>query len=708
VSGRDGHLISIEPERYELEAGPAYRFDPTRRDLFCLLGAGLLVLVVAGTPSADAQESGGGGRGGRGTPRDTSAWLHIGEDGIVTAYTGKTEVGQNIRTSLAQAVAEEIRVSVGAVRLVMADTDLTPYDAGTFGSRTTPSMAPQLRRAAAAAREMLIDLAAAAWTVDRATLAVDNGVVRRQEGGSPISYPKLLQGKTLSRAIEEDAPLTPTPKQRVLGVSVSKVDGREFVTGGHRYTSDLRRDGMLYGKVLRPPSFGAKLKSVDLAAAKAVPGATVVRDGDLVGVAAPTTWAAEQALAAIKAEWETPPQSSERDLFTLLRGGEMKMSAREAGADGERSQAEYTVAYIAHVPLEPRAAVAAWEGDRLTVWTGTQRPFGVREELAGAFGIPEARVRVIVPDTGSGYGGKHTGEAAIEAARLAKTTGKPVKLVWTREEEFAWAYFRPAGVIGVAATVGKDGIITAWECDNYNSGGSGLRSPYEVANRREEFHRTDSPLRQGSYRGLAATANHFARESHMDDLARAAGMDPLTFRMRNLKDDRVRAVLQAAADRFGWVGRRRAPGRGFGLAAGTEKGGYVANCVEVAIDAATGRVSVLRIVSAFECGAVVNPTHLQNQVEGATVMGLGGALFEAIHFDGGRITNGRLSRYRVPRFRDVPPIDVVLVDRRDLASAGAGETPIVAIAPALRNGILDATGVALRTLPLTPNGLKRA
>jgi isoquinoline 1-oxidoreductase len=706
MSGRHPHLSAVEPERYELDSGPSYRFAPTRRELLRTLGAGLLVAVVAAAPAADAQES-GSGRGGRGTPTDVSAWLHIGEDGTVTVYTGKAEMGQNIRTSLTQAVAEELHVGVEAVRLVMADTDLTPYDAGTFGSRTTPTMAPQLRRAAVAARGMLIDLAAAAWSVDRATLVADKGSVRQQAGGTTLSYAQLLHGRALSRAIEEDAAFTAPPRQRVIGTSISKVDGPDFVTGGHRYASDIRRDGMLYGKVLRPPSFGAKLKSVELAAAKAIPGVTVVRDGDLVGVAAPTTWAAEKALDTIRADWETSPQPSERDLFTLLRGAENKGgTARSTG--GESRRATYTVAYIAHVPLEPRAAVAEWKGDRLTVWTGTQRPFGVREELAGAFGIPQDRIRVIVPDTGSGYGGKHTGEAAIEAARLAKAAGKPVKLVWTREEEFHWAYFRPAGVIDVAATVRKDGTIVAWEFDNYNSGGSGLRSPYEVADRREEFHRTDSPLRQGSYRGLAATANHFARESHMDDLARAAGMDPLAFRLRNLKDDRVRAVLQAAADRFGWADRRRATGRGFGLAAGTEKGGYVANCVEVAVNAATGRVDVQRIVAAFECGAVVNPTHLQNQVEGATVMGLGGALFEAVHFDGGRITNGRMSRYRVPRFRDVPPIDVVLLDRRDLPSAGAGETPIVAIAPAIRNALLDATGIALRTLPLVPAGLKKA
>ncbi|HEY0457320.1 MAG TPA: molybdopterin cofactor-binding domain-containing protein, partial [Verrucomicrobiae bacterium] len=376
-----------------------------------------------------------------------------------------------------------------------------------------------------------------------------------------------------------------------------------------------------------------------------------------------------------------------------------------AGADHKLEQV-YHIAYIAHAPLEPRAAVAEWKGENLTVWTGTQRPFGVRSELAQAFRIPENKIRVITPDTGSGYGGKHTGEAAVEAARLAKGAGKPVKLVWTRQEEFTWAYFRPAGVIEISSGVKKDGTITAWEFHNYNSGGSGIRTPYTVANQKVEFHNTRSPLRQGSYRGLAATANHFARESHMDDLARAIGMNPLEFRLRNLKEERLKAVLQAAAKEFRWGKTKAAPGHGFGLALGTEKGSYLATCAEVAADKDKGELSILRVVAAFECGAIVNPDHLKNQIEGAIMMGLGGALFEAIEFDNGKITNARFSEYRVPRFSDMPEISVVLLDRKDLTSAGAGETPIVGIAPAVRNAILDATGIRLNKMPVAPEGLK--
>jgi isoquinoline 1-oxidoreductase len=320
------------------------------------------------------------------------------------------------------------------------------------------------------------------------------------------------------------------------------------------------------------------------------------------------------------------------------------------------------------------------------------------------FHLPESKVRVVVPDMGAGYGGKHSGECAIEAARLAQSTGKPVKITWTRQEEFTWAYFRPAGVIDVRGGVNAAGRLSAWEFHNFNSGPSGLGTPYDVAAKREGFHPSDSPLRQGSYRGLAITANNFARESHMDDLARAANIDPLEFRRRNLKDARLLAVLDAAAGRFGW-GNTVPAGHGVGLACGTEKGGFVACCAQISLEKVTRAVKVERVVTAFECGAIVNPEHLKNQVEGSVVMGLGGALFEAIHFAEGKITNASLSAYRVPRFSDVPELETILVDRRDLPPAGAGETSIMAIAPAIRNAILQLTGQHLNSLPLAPDGV---
>ena len=686
--------IEIEPERYELLAGPAYKFEPDRRDFFQLLGAGMLVLFATG--SAPAQESGSGGRrGGREMPSDLSAWIHINEDGIVSVSTGKVEVGQNARTSLTQAVAEELHAKPAAIRLVMADTSLTPWDMGTVGSRTTPTMWPQLRKAAASLREMLLDRAAEVWKLDRAGLSVADGKVLGPSNKS-VSFASLAKGQQLTRSIAADTPLTPVNDWKVAGHDLAKVNGRDIVTGRHKYTVDLSRPGMLHARIVRPPSFNAKLVSADTQAASATPGVTVVHDGDFLGVASADADALRKAAESIRTEWKEEQQPGARDLFTYLRAGASPLASQTGGI-----ASTYAIAYIAHTPLEPRAAVAEWNEGKLTVWTGSQRPFGVRTELAQAFGISEERVRVIVPDTGSGYGGKHTGEAAIEAARLAKAAGKPVKIMWTREEEFTWAYFRPAGVIDVRSSASKDGAITAWEFHNYNSGPSGIESPYNIPNQQHQFHNVKYPLRQGSYRGLAATANHFARESHMDELAHSVGMEPLAFRLKNTTDPRLKAVIEAAASRFNWGKPKSREGQGFGIAAGFEKGGYVACCAEIRVAPDTGRVKVERVVEAFECGAVVNPQHLKNQVEGAVIMGIGGALFEAVEFDNGRVLNNRLSKYRVPRFSDAPPvIETVLVNRKDLAPAGAGETPIVGIAPAIANAIFDATGKRIRSMPL--------
>jgi isoquinoline 1-oxidoreductase len=712
--------LPFEPERYELFEDEAVSLELSRRGFFRIVGSGIVIALLVGDglvreALAQRRRRPFGGR----LPREIGAWLHIGKDNAVTVYTGKVEIGQNIRTSLAQVVAEELHLTPDRIRLVMADTSLTPFDMGTFGSMTTRVMAAQLQQVAAAARELLLDLAAEKGKIERSSLTMAAGRVMGPRSRPAFDFGELTGGKKLVKLIDENTATTPPDKWTVAGTSTPKADGRAYVTGSHRYASDIKRPQMLFGKVLRPPSFKARLMDVQTRDAEAMAGVTVVREGAFIGVTAPTEEAATRALAGIRPEWKTTPQPSGDELFKYLKdhpaaargfgggGGDNRGSMKEGLKEADKKvEATYTVAYIAHAPLEPRAAVAEWSGDRLTVWTGTQRPFGVRDELAKALNIASDQVHVIVPDTGSGYGGKHTGEAAVEAARLARAAGKPVKVVWTREEEFTWAYFRPAGVIEVTAGAKKDGTLTAWEFHNYNSGGSALRTPYEAPHRRVAFHAADSPLRQGSYRALAATANHFARESHMDDLAHALKLDPLAFRLQNLKDDRLRAVLEAAAKQFGWRKAKPAAGHGFGMAGGTEKGSYVATCAEVSADRKTGRLKVIRLVSAFECGAVLNPEHLKNQIEGAVMMGLGGALFEAIQFANGKILNPRFSAYRVPRFRDAPHLETVLLDRKDLASAGAGETPIVAVAPAVGNAIFQATGVRLRSLPMVPKGLK--
>ncbi|HKD81779.1 MAG TPA: molybdopterin cofactor-binding domain-containing protein [Candidatus Angelobacter sp.] len=709
---------SVEFEQHAVE--PLHHFfDVSRRDLFKLLGSGLIVgyCVKKGL----TQESGRPVNSENGN-NDLASWLHIGEDSKVTVFTGKAEMGQNIRTSLTQQVAEELHVPMASITLIMADTDLTPFDMGTFGSRTTPQMGTRLRTVSANARGALVEMAAKRWNVDPATLFAKDGMVVSSKAGKRISYGELTHGQKLVMIPEADPePESPT-HWRIAGAPASKVDGKAFVTGGHQYTSDLSRPGMLHGKVYRPPAFNSKLISVDTKKAEQVAGVTVVHDGDFIGVTAADPGLAQKALTLVEVQTQAPPQVSDAALFDYLRkdvdsearagfggrGGNSAGSVETGMASAAKTLSQtYTAAYIQHAPLEPRAAVAEWQDGKLTVWTGTQRPFAVKEDLAAVFHIPQDHVRVIVPDTGSAYGGKHTGECAVEAARLAKGAGKPVKLVWTREEEFTWAYFRPAGVIDVKSGIAADGKLVAWEFHNYNSGPAAIDTPYSVPNKKIEFHPAKNPpLRQGSYRGLAATANHFARESHMDELAHLAGMDPLQFRLKNITDPRLRAVFETAAERFGWGKQNATPERGFGMAGGFEKNGYLATCAEVTIDRTRGQVRIVRVVESFDCGAVVNPNGLRNQIEGAIVQGVGGAMVEAIHFADGKVLNGRFRDYRVPRFRDLPKIEVELIDRKDVPPAGAGETPIMGVAPAVANAMFSATGIRLRGLPLMAKPLE--
>lgn len=699
-----------EPERYELDAPGPYRFALARRQFLGLVGGGLAVAV---TLPASGQESGRRGR------RDESeealaGWLHIAADGAVTVYTGKVEVGQKIRTSLAQTVADELRIELEAISLVMGDTRLTPYDAGTFGSRTTPTMAPQLAAAAATAREQLLARAAERLRVERSTLNADGGRVVAGDGRS-IGYGELTGGEPLTGGVAAEPAIDPHSAWTRRGQPLTSVNAIDIVTGRHRYPSDVTVPGLWHGRVLRPVSAGATLQRIDPAGARALPDVQVVRDGDFVGVVAPTSRLAAQALEALDATWqEVPGQPSSTTVYDhFVRTGKPggRRGPHRAGdpatalaGAARRFQATYHIPYIAHVPLEPRAAVAEWNDEGLTVWTGTQRPFGVREQLAEAFRLPADRVRVLVPDTGSAYGGKHSGEHAIEAARLAKATGRPVKLVWTRAEEFSFGYLRPAGVIAVEAGVDARGRLIAWEFDNWNSGGSAIETPYSIPHQRIEFHTADSPLRQGSYRGLAATANHYAREMHMDAIARALDVDAVTFRLSHLDEPRMQAVLKAAAERIGWPGNHESGTRSLGIACGTEKGSFVATAAS--LRRSDDAFTVERLVVAFECGAIVNPDGLRHQVEGAVVQGLGGALFEAIAFEDGRLLNGTLRDYRVPRFQDVPSVEVVLLNRPDLPSAGAGETPIVCVAPAIGSAA-RAFGDVAAELPVRYGGPAR-
>jgi len=443
--------------------------------------------------------------------------------------TGKIEMGQGARAELSQAAAEELRVPVDAIQMIMGDTSLVPDDGITAGSRTTPATVPAVRQGAAAARRILEALAGRRWGVEPAAVTAGDGRILHPPTQRTVTYAELAQNpdmeQTFQQPIPGDIAVSRVNEWRVLGTSVPRPNRQDLVTGAHRFPSDIVRPGMLYGKVLRPPSYGARLLGVDLEPAKRLKDVMVVQDGQFVGVAAPTTFRARQALEAIQrtARWEPAPHPSSREVFDYLRrrardGIPENPFAQEMAGAHRALRQTFQIAYVQHAPLEPRAAVAEWDGGHLTVWCGTQNPFGYHGELARAFGLSPDQVRVMVPDFGSGFGGKHTGEAAIEAARLARAAGRPVSLQWTREEEFTWAYFRPAAVIDIEASLDDQGALTSWHFININSGGAAVDTPYRTGKARSRYAPSDPPLRQGSYRVLAATANNFARECFMDEL----------------------------------------------------------------------------------------------------------------------------------------------------------------------------------------------
>ena len=532
-------------------------------------GGGLLVCLTSARAWRRSPAAGFGGR--QQLPNEVSAWIHIAADNKVTVFTGKVEVGQNIRTSLAQLVAEELMVPFDAITMVMGDTDLDPWDAG------------HLRQPVHAADGPAPPQHGRHRTPDPGRDGRQEVELRSPQPSSsptaksprPTPSQSLTYGQTHKRRKADhhrlhDIPLTPAKDWKIAGTAVPKANGREFVTGKHQYPSDIHaprhdvRQGPPPARLQRYARLARHLRR-----RRKCPASKLVRDGDFIGVVAPDAWTAEQALATIKAKWTVPPQPSNANIFDYLKK-QLRIAATAAiaqptptpqprhcsAAPASSSRSPTPSSTSPTRPLNPAPPSPSGTNGKLTVWTGTQRPFGVNDELVAAFHLAPTQVRVIHPDMGSGYGGKHTGEAAVEAARLAKAVGPPVRLVWTREEEFTWAYFRPAGLDGTQSLASQhDGTLVAWEHHNYNSGNAGLPTSIQRHQPGHPIPPVNSPLRQGSYRGLASTANHFARESFMDELAHAVNMDPLAFRLKNLTDPRLLAVLQAAADKFGWAPR---------------------------------------------------------------------------------------------------------------------------------------------------------
>jgi nicotinate dehydrogenase subunit B len=689
----------------------------SRREFLKRLGGGIFIFVSLGD-FASAQEA-GRQRGGGGLPSDFNAFLRIGEDGRVTGFTGKIEMGQGPITSLAQMLAEELDAPLDTVEMVMGDTERCPWDMGTFGSMTTRSFGPALLAAAAEARTVLLELAAEALQVPQEWLVAKDGVIfdgRNKE--LRRTYGELAKGKKIERHLQGKPTLKDVAKYTVVGKPLVRRDGRTKVTGKAQYAGDLREPGMLYARILRPPAHGAKLKSVDTGPAKAVAGAQVVEEGDFVAVLHELPDVAEAALAKIKAEFEVPePTPDDKTIFEHLLKGAPEVRLVGEGGDlaegrklaGKTFEQTYLNSYVAHAAMETHTAFAKVEGEKVTIWASTQNPFGAQREIATAIGLPAQNVRVIAPFVGGGFGGKTRNTQAVEAARLAKALGKPVQVAWSRAEEFFYDAFRPAAVVKISSGIDGTGKMVFWDYDVFYAGERGAKQFYAVPN-----HRTASgpsgrqgqggshPFATGAWRAPANNTNTFARESQIDIMAAAAGMDPVEFRLKNLSDPRMIRVLKAAADHFGWTPAKSPSKRGYGVACGTDAGAYVATIIEAEVDAKKGTVQVKRVVCAQDMGLVINPEGAKIQVEGCTTMGLGYALTEEVHFKGGKVLETNFDTYELPRFSWVPKIETVLIDAKDSPPQGGGEPAIIVMGAVVANAIYDRTGARLFQLPMTP------
>ncbi len=694
-----------------------------RREFLKIFGGGILVLVALSESELLAQGRGGGF--GRQLPSDLNAFIKIGEDGRVSCFTGKIEMGQGIVTSLAQMLADELKVPLESVDMVMGDTDLCPWDMGTFGSMSTRFFGPALRAAAAEAHAVLLQLAEERLQTPAEQLKAENGAVFvKDHPEKKATYAELTEGKRIERKLDKKAALESVSEFTVMGKPTLRRDAMDKVTGKAKYAADIRVPGMLSAAILRPPAHGAKLQSVDTSEAERLPGIHIVKEGDMVAALHEHPDIAASALSMVKAQFDqAQAEVDDKTIFdhllkvapkgrTVASKGDLKRGAELAS---EVIEATYLNSYVSHAPMEPHAALAQIEGDKITVWASTQNPFGLKEELARQLKMDSAKIRVITPFVGGGFGGKTNNQQAIEAAILAKTIGKPVQVAWNRAEEFFYDTFRPAAVVKIRSGVDGDGRIVLWDYHVYFAGERGAQQFYDVPN-----HATVTcgsgwgtepgthPFMTGAWRAPGNNTNTFARESQIDMMAAKAGADPVDFRLKNLTDKRIIGVLKTAAEKFGWAPKNAPSGRGFGVACGTDAGAFVAWIAEVEVDKTSGKIQVKRVVCAQDMGIVINPEGAKIQMEGCITMGLGYALAEEIRFKGGEVHDLNFGSYKLPRFSWLPQIETVLVDDQDLSPQGGGEPAIIGMGAVLANAVFDATGARLFQLPMTPKRVKEA
>lgn len=686
-------------------------YDIDRRDFLKYLGGGIVIAFTVGEKDLLAQR-------GRRMPTDFNAYLLIEESGNVKLFTGKIEMGQGVITSLAQMLADELDAKLESIEMIMGDTDRCPWDMGTFGSMTTRFFGPPLRAAGAEARATLIKLASDKLDIPVSRLEASEGVVYDTvDKNKSITYGELAKGQKIAKIIEGDVPIKSPSELKVMGTEVPRQDAIEKVTGRAKFAGDIQLPGMLYARILRPPSHDAKLKSVDLSGLDSYSDLEVVNEDGLVAILHASPDVAAEAINAVRAVYATPRSAITQDTIfdhikknapegeTVASGGDLKKGEEESEILVER---EYLDGYVAHAPIEPHTATAMIEDGHIYVWGSTQTPFPAKDQVADAIDFAPENVHVRQVFLGGGFGGKSANGQIIEAARLSKITGKPVQVAWTREEEFFLDTYRPAGVVKIKSGLTSDGKIKLWDYGVLCAGERGSQQFYNIPHHVTKVHGSGwsgrssvHPFAVGAWRAPANNTNTFARESQIDIMAREAGTDPLEFRIQNLTDKKMIRVLKTTGEKFGR--RDKLPeGHGVGLSCGTDAGTYVAHMAEVKVDRSTGKVKIIRVVCVQDMGLVINLEGARLQMEGCITMGMGYALSEDIEFEGSRIDTKNFDTYELPKFSWLPKIETYFIDARNDPPQGGGEPAIINMGAVVANAIFDACGARLYQLPMTP------
>ena len=732
-------------------------------NLFRPVGQLLAQGLAGGTPISNA--------GGL-PPDQLDSWLAIAPDGTVSVFTSKVDLGTGTGTSLGQIVADELDVPVRSIRMEIGDTTKTVDQGRTSASRTLERAGPQLRQAAAAARHELLNRASMQLGAPASQLTVNDGVVSiAGNSAKSVSYAALVGGRRFDTKIQASgeqwdlnlaADVKPKePKDyRVVGTSVARFDLPPKFTGQFQYAHDVRVPRMLHGRVVRPPVVNSTPVSIDQSSVTSLPGVQVLQKGSFVGVVAETEWAAIRAARALKVTWAEPPMrypANPDAVYDYLKTTK-PVAERVAATTGDvaaafdaaskKFDATYRWPFQMHGMIGPSCAVADVRGNTATVWSGSQAPFITRNGIARLLGIKEQDVHFVYCEGSGCYGRLEPDDAPEDAALMSQLAGRPVRVQWMREDEHGWEPKGPPQLITVRSGLDAQGSVTTWDYaeqtvpwtdarltpmlasrqtgikpdENGVALGGADGAPYVFTNRKSTvatipWVMTPNPLRTGNLRAPYSQARCFAAESQMDDMAAAAGIDPVEFRLRYLSgaaNKRVGDVLRAAAMRANWQARRSRPAAkgttltGRGVAISGMAGTVVAQVADIELDKSTGKVVVKKVIVAHDCGIIVNPDGLKNQIEGNIVQGTSRALLEEVNFDAAGVRNLNWNTYPILKFREVPEVDIVLLDQRDMQPLGGGEAASIATAAAIGNAIFDAAGVRLRQVPFTPPRVLRA